>query len=77
MQSGLLATTSDFAVGIPTAEAIVVVVPLLVSEETWEPDFKWLDTATHSIAEHLSKTRLSVMKLHSRRNHPNAMETTH
>lgn len=52
--SGRLRATTDYAAAIPDADAIVVVVPLLVDEETWEPDFKWMDAATRSLAEHLT-----------------------
>lgn len=52
--AGRLRATSDYADAIPDAEAVVIVVPLLVDEETWEPDFGWMDAATRSLAEHLS-----------------------
>ena len=52
--SGKLRATTDYADAIPGADAIVIVVPLLVDEETWEPDFKWMDAATRSFAEHLT-----------------------
>lgn len=52
--SGKLRATTDYADAIPGADAVVLVVPLLVDEETWEPDFKWMDAATTSLAEHLT-----------------------
>jgi nucleotide sugar dehydrogenase len=52
--SGALRATADYAEAIPSAEAVVVVVPLLVDETTWEPDFRWLDSATRSLAAHLA-----------------------
>lgn len=52
--AGRLRATSDYADAIPGADAIVIVVPLLVDEHTWEPDFGWMDAATRSFAEHLS-----------------------
>lgn len=52
--AGKLRATSDYADGIPDADAVVIVVPLLVDEETWQPDFKWMDAATRSLAEHLT-----------------------
>ena len=52
--AGLLRATTDYADAIPNAEAIVIVVPLLVDEETWLPDFAWMDAATRSLAEHLT-----------------------
>lgn len=51
---GKLRATTDYADAIPGADAIVIVVPLLVDEETWLPDFKWMDAATRSLAEHLT-----------------------
>jgi UDP-N-acetyl-D-glucosamine dehydrogenase len=52
--AGRLRATSDYADAIPGADAIVIVVPLLVDEDTWEPDFKWMDAATRSLAENLT-----------------------
>ena len=52
--AGKLRATTDYADAIPGADAVVIVVPLLVDEETWQPDFKWMDAATRSLAEHLS-----------------------
>ncbi|MBC9936610.1 MULTISPECIES: nucleotide sugar dehydrogenase [unclassified Leucobacter] len=56
--AGRLRATSDYADAIPAADAVVVVVPLLVDEETWQPDFKWMDAATTSLAEHLTPDTL-------------------
>lgn len=55
---GLLRATTDYADAIPGADAIVIVVPLLVDEETWQPDFKWMDAATCSLAEYLTPETL-------------------
>lgn len=52
--SGRLKATTDYAGAIPDADAIVLVVPLFVNDETWEPDFKWMDSATESLSKHLS-----------------------
>ncbi len=52
--AGRLRATTDYADAIPGADAVVIVVPLLVDEETWEPDFGWMDAATRSLAEHLT-----------------------
>lgn len=52
--SGALQATTDYAEAIPGADAVVIVVPLLVDEETWQPDFGWMDAATRSLAEHLT-----------------------
>lgn len=51
--SGRLRATTDYAEAIPRADAVVLVVPLFVNDETWEPDFGWMDAATASLAEHL------------------------
>ena len=52
--AGRLKATTDYAEGVRQADAVVVVVPLFVDEETGEPDFDWMDSATRSLAEHLS-----------------------
>lgn len=52
--AGRLRATTDYAEAIPGADAIVLVVPLFVNDETWEPDFAWMDAATRSLAEHLT-----------------------
>ncbi|MDO4605985.1 MAG: nucleotide sugar dehydrogenase [Bowdeniella nasicola] len=51
--AGRLRATTDYAEAIPTAEAIVLVVPLFVNDQTWEPDFGWMDAATRSLAPHI------------------------
>lgn len=52
--AGRLRATTDYADAIPGAEAVVLVVPLFVNDETWAPDFAWMDEATKSLAAHLS-----------------------
>ncbi|MCI2266963.1 nucleotide sugar dehydrogenase [Sediminivirga luteola] len=52
--AGRLRATTDYAEAIPGAEAVVLVVPLFVNDETWEPDFGWMDAATRSLAEYLT-----------------------
>ena len=52
--AGKLRATTDYAEAIPSADAIVIVVPLFVNDETWEPDFAWMDSATRSLAEHIT-----------------------
>ena len=52
--AGRLKATTDYAEAIPGADAVVIVVPLFVNDETWEPDFAWMDAATRSLAEHLT-----------------------
>jgi nucleotide sugar dehydrogenase len=51
---GRLRATSDYADAIPGADAVVIVVPLFVDEKTGEPAFGWMESATRSLAEHLS-----------------------
>ncbi|QIM15875.1 nucleotide sugar dehydrogenase [Leucobacter insecticola] len=52
--AGMLRATTNYADAIPNADAVVLVVPLLVDEQSGEPDFAWMDSATRSLAEHLS-----------------------
>lgn len=52
--AGRLRATTDFADAVPGAEAIVVVAPVFVDDATWEPDFRFMDSATRSIAENLT-----------------------
>lgn len=52
--AGKLRATTDYADAIPGADAVVLVVPLFVNDETWQPDFGWMDAATESLAEHLT-----------------------
>jgi UDP-N-acetyl-D-glucosamine dehydrogenase len=52
--AGRLRATTEYAEAIPGADAVVLVVPLFVNDETWAPDFAWMDAATRSLAEHLT-----------------------
>lgn len=52
--AGRLRATTDYSEAVPGADAVVVVVPLFVNDETWQPDFGWMDSATRSLAEHLT-----------------------
>lgn len=52
--SGRLRATTDYADAIPGADAVVLVAPVFVDDETWEPDFKYMDAATKSLAEYLT-----------------------
>lgn len=56
--AGKLRATTEYREAVPSADAIVVVVPLLVDEETWQPDFTLMDSATKYIAEHLTPNTL-------------------
>ncbi len=52
--AGRLRATTDYADAVPGSDAVVVVVPLFVNDDTWEPDFGWMDAATRTLAEHLT-----------------------
>ena len=52
--AGKLRATTDYSDAIPGADAIVIVVPLFVNDETWQPDFGWMESATRSFSEHLT-----------------------
>lgn len=52
--AGRLRATTDYAEAIPSADVVVVVVPLFVNEETAEPEYGWMDQATASLAAHLT-----------------------
>ena len=59
MPAGRLRATTDYADAIPTADAVVVVVPLYVDGDG-RPDFGWMDTASHDIGKHLTPDTLVV-----------------
>ncbi|PFG37590.1 nucleotide sugar dehydrogenase [Flavimobilis soli] len=52
--AGRLRATTDYGDAVPGADAVVLVVPLFVDEETAEPDFAWMDAATRALGEHLT-----------------------
>lgn len=56
--SGRLRATSDYADAIPNADVVVLVAPVFVNEQTSEPDFGPMESATHSVAEHLTPDTL-------------------
>ena len=56
--AGKLRATCDYSEAIPGVDAIVIVVPLFVNDETWQPDFGWMEAATRSFAEHLTSGTL-------------------
>lgn len=56
--AGRLRATTDYADAVPGADAVVLVVPLFVDEETAQPDFGWMDVATRSLGEHLTEGTL-------------------
>ncbi|WP_116947247.1 nucleotide sugar dehydrogenase [Jiangella endophytica] len=51
---GRLRATTDFGDAVPGSDAVVVVVPLVVDDATYEPDFRSMDAATAAIAQHLT-----------------------
>ena len=51
--SGALRATTEYAEAIPGADAVVMVVPLVVDDES-RPDFTIMDAATRSMAAHLT-----------------------
>jgi nucleotide sugar dehydrogenase len=53
VSGGRLRATTDYAEAVPQADAVVLVVPLFVDAEG-VPDFGWMESATRSLAEHLS-----------------------
>lgn len=56
--AGHLHATTDYAQAIPGADAVVIVVPLFVNDETWQPDFAIMDAATTSVGQNLTKGTL-------------------
>ena len=44
-EAGHISATSDYSEAIPNSDAIVIVVPLFVNDETWQPDFGWMENS--------------------------------
>jgi nucleotide sugar dehydrogenase len=55
--AGKLRATTDYADAVPGADAVVLVVPLFVDADA-RPDFGWMDAATRSLGEHLTRGTL-------------------
>jgi nucleotide sugar dehydrogenase len=55
---GRFHATSSYAEAIPDADVIVIAAPLLVDDETDQPDFSQLDAMTNSLAAHLTPATL-------------------
>jgi UDP-N-acetyl-D-glucosamine dehydrogenase len=51
--TGNLRATTDPADALLGCDVVVVVVPLVVDQDSWEPDFSLLDSATRSFGPHL------------------------
>lgn len=58
--AGSLRATTEFSDAIPGADSVVVVAPVFVDDATWEPDFRYMDSATRSIAENLTRGTLVI-----------------
>lgn len=59
VESGLLRATTDYADAIPSADAVVVVVPLFVDGDG-RPDFGWMDGSSHDIGKSLTPGTLVI-----------------
>jgi nucleotide sugar dehydrogenase len=59
VQAGRLRATTSYAEAVPGADVVVVVVPLVV-DDAKQPDFAILDSATRSVAAHLTTGTLVV-----------------
>lgn len=57
--AGLLRATTSYEEAIPSADVVVVVVPLFVDQDD-QPDFGWMDSATNSIGQSLTKETLVI-----------------
>lgn len=57
--AGRLRATTEYAQAIPVVDAVVVVVPLFV-DEAGQPDFAWMDSASHDIGKFLTADTLVV-----------------
>lgn len=57
--SGLLRATISYEEAIPTADVVVIAVPLFVDEND-QPDFGWMDSATTSIGQSLTEGTLVI-----------------
>jgi nucleotide sugar dehydrogenase len=51
--AGRLRATTEYADAVPSADAVVVVVPLIVDSDA-RPDFEWMNTATASLGANLT-----------------------
>ncbi|MCP3420653.1 nucleotide sugar dehydrogenase [Nocardioides pinisoli] len=51
--TGRLRATTSYAEAVPQADAVIIVVPLVVDGEG-RPDFGWMDAATEQLARHLT-----------------------
>lgn len=57
--SGFLRATASYEEAVPRADVVIVVVPLFVDEND-QPDFNWMDSATTSIGETMTKNTLVI-----------------
>ncbi len=56
--AGTLSATTRHADAVAGADVVVIVVPLLVDEQTWAPDFAIMDAATRQVAACLTRGTL-------------------
>jgi nucleotide sugar dehydrogenase len=59
VEAGVLRASTDYSEAIPSADVVVVVVPLFV-DSRGRPDFDWMDSATRDIGHNLSADTLVV-----------------
>lgn len=57
---GNLRATQQYSEAIPSADVVVVVVPLFVDDDTWEPDYSSMDAASMSLGSFLSASTLVI-----------------
>ena len=62
VEGGKLIATTDYTQAIPGADAIVIVVPLLVDPASGAPDFAWMDAAVTELAKHLTADTLVLFE---------------
>jgi UDP-N-acetyl-D-glucosamine dehydrogenase len=62
VEEGSLTATEDYGQAIPTADAVVVVVPLLVDVSTGEPEFRWMDLAVSELARNITPNTLIIFE---------------
>ena len=60
VHAGRIRATTEYSDGLVNAEVVVVVVPLVVEDATWEPDFTMMDSATRALASNLAPNTLVV-----------------
>lgn len=54
-----LTASDDYSLAVPQSDVVLIAVPLFV-DDSHQPDFRWMDSATKSIGEHLKKNTLVI-----------------